>query len=331
MSTPTRRILVSGGAGYIGSTTVHLLLDSGYDVVVVDNLSRGHREAVDAARLRVVDLFDTAELIGVMQEKPCDAVIHFAAHSQVGESMKVPEIYFRNNVAGSLSLLTAMLRTGIRNIVFSSTAAVYGMPDRVPIVETEPSAPVNTYGESKAMVEKMLDWFDQIHGLRSVCLRYFNAAGADLECRVGEDHDPETHLIPLLFRAIRTGKPITLFGDDYATPDGTCIRDYIHVTDLAHAHIAALESLFAGGPSRKYNVATGRGFSVKEVLTAVERVTGKKVPYMIGPRREGDPPALVADSTSLQKDLSWRPKYSDLDRIVETAWAWANREVPIPA
>lgn len=330
MSSTQRRILVTGGAGYIGSVTVLLLLDSGYDVVVVDNLSRGHREAVESARLRVLDLFDVAALIGVMQEKPCDAVIHFAAHSQVGESMRVPEIYFRNNVAGSLSLLTAMLRTGIRNIVFSSTAAVYGMPDRIPIVESEPYAPVNTYGESKVMAEKMLDWFDQIHGMKSICLRYFNAAGADLKGRAGEDHDPETHLIPLLFRAIQSGKPVTLFGDDYDTPDGTCIRDYIHVTDLAHAHIVALESLFAGGPSRKYNVATGHGFSVREVLNAVENVTGKNVPFSIGPRREGDPPVLVADSTRLQLDLGWKPEYSDLPRIVETAWAWANRAAPTP-
>ncbi len=287
MSSPQRRILVTGGAGYIGSTTALLLLDAGYDVVVVDNLSRGHREAVDPARLRVVDLLDTDRLISVMKEKPCDAVIHFAAYIAVGESMKIPEVYFRNNVAGSLSLLTAMLKAGIGNIVFSSTAAVYGMPARVPISEFEPYAPVNAYGESKIMVEKFLDWFDQIHGMRSVCLRYFNASGADVQGRAGEDHEPETHLIPLLFRAIRTGKPVTLFGDDYDTPDGTCIRDYIHVSDLAQAHIAALESLFAGGPSRKFNVGTGTGFSVKEVLRAVEEVTGEKVPFVMGPRRDG--------------------------------------------
>jgi len=316
---------VTGGAGYIGSNTSLLLLDAGYDVVVVDNLSRGHREAVDPARLHVVDLLDTEGLIGVMKEKPCDAVIHFAAYIAVGESMKVPEIYFQNNVAGSLSLLTAMLKTGIGKIVFSSTAAVYGMPEHVPIRESEPYAPVNAYGESKVMVEKLLQWFDQIHGMRSVCLRYFNASGADVKGRAGEEHDPETHLIPLLFRAVQTGKPVTVFGDDYDTPDGTCIRDYIHVTDLAQAHIAALESLFAGGPSRKFNVGTGKGFSVKEVLNAVEDVTGKKVPFELGPRREGDPPLLVADSTQLQTELGWRPEHSELHRIVETAWAWASR------
>ena len=320
-----RRILVTGGAGYIGSHTVLRLLESGYEVLVADNLSRGHRERVDPARLRVVDVLDTEGLIGAMREKPCDAVIHFAAYIAVGESMKIPEVYFRNNVAGSLSLLTAMVQAGVGKIVFSSTAAVYGMPARVPIPESEPYAPVSPYGESKVMVEKMLDWFDQIHGMRSVCLRYFNASGADAGGRTGEDHEPETHLIPLLFRAIRTGQPITLFGDDYATPDGTCIRDYIHVTDLAQAHIAAVESLFAGGPSRKFNVGTGEGFSVREVLHAVEEVTGKKVPFQVGPRREGDPPLLVADSTRLQEELGWRPECSGLQRIVETAWKWASR------
>ncbi|HEU5022877.1 MAG TPA: UDP-glucose 4-epimerase GalE, partial [Bryobacteraceae bacterium] len=255
-----KRILVTGGAGYIGSHTVIQLQDAGYDVVVVDNLSRGHREAVDPARLRVVDLLDTEGLVRVMEEAPCAAVIHFAAYIAVGESMKIPAVYFRNNVSGSISLLDAMARTGIPNIVFSSTAAVYGMPERIPIAETEPYAPVNAYGESKVMVEKLLDWFDRIHGIRSICLRYFNAAGADPGGRAGEMHEPETHLIPLLFRAIRTGEPITLFGDDYPTDDGTCIRDYIHVTDLADAHIRAVEALAAGSPSRRFNAGTGRGF-----------------------------------------------------------------------
>src|SRR5579863_8087936 len=324
--TVSKRILVTGGAGYIGSNTTLQLLDAGYDVVVADNLSRGHREAVDPTRLRVVDLLDTEGLVRVMSEKPCDAVIHFAAYIAVGESMQVPEVYFRNNTAGSLSLLTAMLQAGIRRIVFSSTAAVYGMPARVPIPESEPSAPVNAYGESKVMVETLLEWFDRIHGMRSVCLRYFNASGADPKGRAGEDHEPETHLIPLLFRAVRTGNPVTLFGDDYATPDGTCIRDYIHVTDLAQAHIAAVEALVGGSESKKFNVGTGFGFSVREVLSAVEKVTGKKVPFQMGPRRDGDPPTLVADSTRLQRELGWKPEYSDLHRIVETAWAWANRK-----
>jgi UDP-glucose 4-epimerase len=321
----SKRILVTGGAGYIGSNTTLQLLDAGCDVVVVDNLSRGNREAVDPARLRVVDVLDTEGLVRVMQESPCDAVIHFAAYIAVGESMKVPEIYFKNNTAGSLSLLTAMVRAGVGKIVFSSTAAVYGMPERVPIPESAPSAPVNAYGESKVMVETLLEWFDRVHGVRSVCLRYFNASGADPKGRAGEDHDPETHLIPLLFRAVRTGKPVTLFGDDYATPDGTCIRDYIHVTDLAQAHIAAVEALCEGSESKKFNVGTGHGFSVKEVLNAVEEVTGKKVPFVMGPRRDGDPPVLVADSTRLQRELGWKPEYSDLRRIVETAWGWEKR------
>jgi len=322
-----RRILVTGGAGYIGSNTTLCLLDAGYDVVVVDNLSRGHRDAVDAARLREVDILDTEKLVRVMKEEPCDAVIHFAAFIAVGESMKDPGMYFRNNTAGSLSLLTAMEQAGTGKIVFSSTAAVYGMPEHVPIPETEPYEPVNAYGESKVMVEKLLGWYDRIHGMRSVCLRYFNASGADPKGRAGEEHEPETHLIPLLFRAVQTGKPVTLFGDDYATPDGTCIRDYIHVTDLAQAHIAAVEMLCAGGESNRYNVGTGRGYSVKEVLSAVEKVTGEKVPFTMGPRRDGDPPMLVADSTRLQQELGWRPRYSDLETIVETAWAWANRAV----
>jgi UDP-glucose 4-epimerase len=323
----SKRILVTGGAGYIGSNTTLQLLDAGYDVVVADNLSRSRRDAVDPARLRVVDLLDTDGLVRVMSEKPCDAVIHFAAFIAVGESMQVPEVYFKNNTGGSLSLLTAMLKAGVGKIVFSSTAAVYGMPARVPIAETEPSAAVNAYGESKVMVEKLLEWFDRIHGMRSVCLRYFNASGADPKGRAGEDHEPETHLIPLLLRAVQTGKPVTLFGDDYATPDGTCIRDYIHVTDLAQAHIAAVEALAGGSESKKFNVGTGRGFSVKEVLSAVEKATGKKVPFEMGPRRDGDPPILVADSTRLQQELGWKPVYSDLHRIVATAWAWANRDM----
>jgi UDP-glucose-4-epimerase GalE len=323
--TAPKRILVTGGAGYIGSHTALQLLDAGYDVVVVDNLSRGHREAVDPARLRVVDLQDTDGLVRVMNETPCEAVIHFAAYIAVGESMKVPELYFQNNVVGSLSLLTAMVRAGVNRMVFSSTAAVYGMPERVPIVEDEPYAPVNAYGETKVMVERLLHWFDQIHGIRSICLRYFNAAGADAAGRTGESHEPETHLIPLLFRAVRTGVPVTLYGDDYATPDGTCIRDYVHVTDLASAHILAVEALSAGGASGKFNAGTGHGFSVKEVLRAVEDVTGRTVPHAIGPRRDGDPPLLVADSALLQRQLGWTPRCSDLKTIVETAWRWEMR------
>ena len=320
-----KRILVTGGAGYIGSTTSLLLLDAGYDVILVDDLSRGHRDNVDPGRLRVLNILDTGGLTKLLTEEPCDAVIHFAAYIAVGESMKEPENYFHNNTSGSLSLFTAMARTGVKAAVFSSTAAVYGMPEKNPITEDQPYAPVSVYGESKVMVEKILGWFDVVHGLRSVCLRYFNASGAEKKLRVGERHDPETHLIPLLFRAVQTGEAVTIFGEDYETPDGTCIRDYIHVSDLAEAHVVAVESLLDGAPSNRFNVGTGSGFSVREVVHAVEEVTGRKVPYKVGPRREGDPAALVADSTRLRQTLGWTPRSSDLKNIVDTAWRFANK------
>jgi UDP-glucose 4-epimerase len=325
VQTLKKHILVTGGAGYIGSHTVQLLVERGYNVTVADNLSRGHRHAIDPDILREVDLADGEGLDRVFGGIPVDAVVHFAAYIAVGESMRAPELYFTNNTGGSLSLITAMLRHGVKYLVFSSTAAVYGNPATVIIPEDAPYAPVNPYGESKVMVEKMLGWFDQIHGLRSVCLRYFNASGADLKGRLGEEHDPETHLIPLLFRAIRTGEPVTIFGEDYPTPDGTCIRDYIHVQDLAEAHRLSLESLFAGGPSAKFNVGSGSGYSVREVIRAVEQVTGERVPATMGPRREGDPPVLVADSTRLKSTLGWDPKFSDLEQIVSTAWNFEQR------
>ena len=318
-------ILVTGGAGYIGSHTVHLLLKQGYDVTVVDNLSRGQLHNVDPERLREVDLADAGALNRVFDERHYEAVIHFAAYISVGESMQVPELYFANNVGGSLALLTAMVRSGTKKLVFSSTAAVYGMPARVPIPEDSAFAPVSTYGESKVMVEKVLHWFNEIHGLRSICLRYFNACGADAESGLGEEHEPETHLIPLLFRAILTGEPVTIFGEDYPTPDGTCIRDYIHVSDLAQAHILALESLLAGGTSGAFNVGTGSGYSVREVVRAVEEVTGRKVPYVIGPGRDGDPAELVADSTKLRRVLKWTPRYSGLREIVQSAWEFEEK------
>ena len=320
-----RKILVTGGAGYIGSHTVHLLLEQGHDVTVVDNLSKGHRHNVPAERLHVLDVADTAALAGLMRQKQCDAVIHFAAFIAVGESMREPERYFTNNLSGSLSLLTAMMQAGVKRIVFSSTAAVYGNPPGSPILETFPIQAVNPYGESKVMVETLLRWFDDIHHLRSVALRYFNACGADPEGRLGEEHDPETHLIPLLLRAVITGQPVTVFGDDYDTPDGTCIRDYVHVNDLAQAHILAVEHLMAGGASQQFNVGTGTGHSVMEVIRAVEEVTGKKVPYVVGPRREGDPPRLVASPDRLRKRLGWNPSFPDLHRIVEHAWRFASR------
>ena len=324
-------ILVTGGAGYIGSHTAHLLGQQGYDVTVVDNLSRGQRHNADPERLRVVDIGDTEGLCRIFTERSFDAVIHFAAYIAVGESMRLPELYFTNNVSGSLSLLTAMVRSGVRHLVFSSTAAVYGMPAAVPIKEDAPYAPVNPYGESKVMVEKILHWFDVVHGLRSISLRYFNASGADPEGKLGEEHEPETHLIPLLFRAILTGRPVTIFGEDYPTPDGTCIRDYIHVSDLAQAHIVALEWLMGGGGSDAFNVGTGSGYSVRQVVRAVEEITGKRVPYIVGPRREGDPAELVADSAKLRRALKWTPRYSDLHDIVSTAWNFEQKRKVQPA
>jgi UDP-glucose-4-epimerase GalE len=319
-----RKILVTGGAGYIGSHTVRMLLKQGHDVTVVDNLSKGHRHNVPAVRLHVVDLADTQALVRLLREKECEAVIHFAAFIAVGESMREPARYFRNNVCGSLSLLDAMVQCGVKHLVFSSTAAVYGDPQSSPIHEDFPIQAVNAYGESKVMVETLLGWFDQIHHLTSVCLRYFNASGCDPAGGLGEEHEPETHLIPLVLRAVLTGEPFTVFGDDYPTPDGTCIRDYIHVNDLAQAHILAVNYLCNGGASEKFNVGTGTGRSVREIIRAVEEVTGREVPYRIGPRREGDPPALVASSTKLREHLGWAPEYEDLKAIVEHAWQFAR-------
>lgn len=319
------KILVTGGAGYIGSHTTYFLQKSGHSVVVVDNLSYGHERVVPSGLLRVIDLRDTEKLVALMRQEHFDAVIHFAAFISVGESTQAPEKYFTNNTAGSLSLFEAMLQSDLKRVVFSSTAAAYGIPERDPITEDLPFAPINPYGESKVMTEKILEWLDRYREFRSIRLRYFNACGAEPEAGLGELHDPETHLIPLILQAVRTGKPVTLFGDDYPTPDGTCIRDYIHVSDLAEAHVLAVEHLINGGASNVFNVGTGHGHSVKEVLESVERVTGKKVPHTVGPRREGDPPRLVANSQKLQTTLGWKPTRTDLDRIVDDAWTFATR------
>lgn len=319
------KVLVTGGAGYVGSHTAHVLLRKGTEVVVVDDLSRGYRHNVDAARLHVRPLADTDFLVSLMQREQFDAVLHFAAYALVGESTEKPELYFRNNVAGTVSLLDAMSRVGLRRLVFSSTCAVYGEPLVVPISEDLPKAPLSPYGESKAIVETMLSWMDRCRGMRSVSLRYFNACGADPEAGLGEEHDPETHLIPLLLRATMTGQPITIFGDDYPTPDGTCVRDYIHVLDLAEAHITALDWLMADKPSGFFNVGTGGGYSVREVLGAVEKVVGKPVPFRIGPRRAGDAPVLVANPAKIQETLGWKARYTQIEDIVSMAWEFERK------
>jgi len=314
------KILVTGGAGYIGSITAHLLARRGYNVVAVDDLSRGHQHNMGRLPFHQMNLSNTSALADLLAREAVDAVIHFAAYIAVGESTQKPELYFSNNVGGTLSLLTAMAQSNVKRLVFSSTAAVYGTPQTVPIPEDSPFAPVSPYGESKVMVEKILGWLDPYRGLRSIALRYFNACGSDPESGLGEEHDPETHLIPLLLRAVVTETPITIYGDDYETPDGTCIRDYIHVTDLAEAHLLALEKLLAGGESNSFNVGTGTGHSVMEVLRAVEEVTGRAVPYEIGSRRAGDAPTLVANSDKLKRALGWKPRFPDLSDIVTTAW-----------
>jgi UDP-glucose 4-epimerase len=321
------KILVTGGAGYIGSHTVYQLRAQGFDVIVVDDLSKGHAGSVPAEILHVCSLFDRTQLVSLMQSENIEAVIHFAAFIAVGESTREPERYFHNNTGGSISLFSAMADAGVNKLVFSSTAAVYGNPTEIPITESATISAVNPYGESKVMVEKVLDWLDSTRGVRAIRLRYFNACGANNAAGLGERHDPETHLIPLILRAVRTGKPVTLFGDDYATPDGTCVRDYVHVDDLASAHIAAVNHLLNGGASNVFNAGTGHGFSVREVVTAVEKVTGLKVPYTMGPRREGDPAQLVADSSKLRQTLGWQPRFDTLESIIESAWVFEKQNI----
>jgi UDP-glucose 4-epimerase len=317
------RYLVTGGAGFVGSHAVLALLDRGDEVVVLDNLSQGHRAAVPAgATLVEADLADTARLAEVFATWRFDAVLHFAALSLVGASMRDPLHYIAENVAHSLRLAEAAIKAGCLRFVLSSTAALFGDPDRVPIDEDCRIAPSNPYGDSKRMVEEGLAWAARIHGLRYAALRYFNAAGSDPAGRAGEDHDPETHLIPLAIdAALGRRPPLTVFGQDYPTPDGTCIRDYVHVSDLAQAHLAALARLETHGACR-YNIGSGNGASVRDVIAAVERVGGRPVPHGIGPRREGDPAVLVAASDRLRAETGWVPQLGSLDDIVRTAWAW---------
>lgn len=318
-----RSILVTGGAGYIGSHTCKALAGAGYKPVSLDNLVYGHRAAVRWGPLVEGDLADRPLLERLMREHAVAAVIHFAAYAYVGESMQHPEKYFANNVTNTLSLLDAMRSCGVAHIVFSSSCATYGLPQRIPIDEQHPQLPVNPYGESKLFVERALKWYGQAYRLRSVALRYFNAAGADADGEIGEDHTPETHLVPLLIQAAlgRRG-PVEVFGTDYPTADGTAIRDYIHVTDLADAHVRALEYLLADQDSVALNLGTGRGYSVREVIAAVQRLSEAAVPTRDAPRRPGDPPVLVAQAAEARGRLGWRPRCSDLDNIVRTAWSW---------
>ncbi|WP_224361633.1 UDP-glucose 4-epimerase GalE [Hyalangium versicolor] len=320
------RVMVTGGAGYIGSVVTEELLRGGDDVVVYDSLYKGHREAVvEGAAFVKGDLLDTALLRETFAQHRVEAVVHMAADSLVGESVKEPAKYYRNNVLGGLSLLDAMRGSGVSSLVFSSTAAVYGEPAKQPIEETDPTQPTNPYGETKLAFERALRWYEGAYGLKFVSLRYFNAAGATE--RSGERHDPETHLIPLVLQAAAGQRPeITVFGDDYPTPDGTCVRDYVHVVDLAQAHVLALHALAKGHPSSIYNLGCGgEGYSVKQVIDCARRVTGREIPVRLGARRPGDPAVLIASSARIMRELNWRPQQQKLEAIVESAWSWMQR------
>ncbi|MDI1310110.1 MAG: UDP-glucose 4-epimerase GalE [Methylotenera sp.] len=316
-------VLVIGGAGYIGSHMVKMLLDAGHQVVTFDNLSSGFRDAVLGGEFVKGDLADTQLLCEVFEKYQPEAVMHFASYIQVGESVQHPAKYYFNNFTNTLNLLNTMVKYNVNNFIFSSTAAVFGEPEYVPIDEAHPKAPLNPYGRSKLMVEQILGDYEHAYGLKSVCLRYFNAAGADPSALLGERHEPETHLIPLVLQAI-SGKRthISVFGRDYDTPDGTCIRDYIHIVDLCSAHLLALTKLVKEGVSQRFNLGNGAGFSVQEVISVAEKVTGKKIKVVDAPRRDGDPARLVADATLAKNTLGWSPIYTDLATIIAHAWAW---------
>lgn len=318
------RILVAGGAGYIGSVVSAELLRAGHQVVVYDNLSHGHRRAVPrGAEVITGEIGDRAALDRAFQQHRPEAVMHFAALIEAGESMQAPERYFRNNTASTLTLLECMLQQGTRRLVFSSTAALYGNPGRTPIEEDAPLCPTNAYGESKLLVERMLGWFHQIHGLRYASLRYFNAAGAAGD--LGEDHRPESHLVPLVLQVAQGKRPsIAIYGADYDTPDGTCVRDYIHVADLSAAHLLALDAL-AGREQLIYNLGNGRGFSVRQVVEVARKVTGHAIPAKDAPRRAGDPAVLVASSEKIRRELGWQPRSPELEQIVASAWEWRRQ------
>lgn len=327
------KVLVVGGGGYIGSHMVKRLLRDGYSVTTLDNFSTGHRDAVSGGEVVTGDLADAALLSVLFARGNFDAVFHFASFIQVGESVRQPAKYYRNNFCNTLNLIDAMISANVRFFVFSSSAAVYGEPTYVPIDESHPIAPVNPYGVSKAMVEQVLKDYTRSNGLLSVSLRYFNACGADAEGQLGERHDPETHLIPLALQvALGKREALTIFGEDYDTPDGTCIRDYVHVDDLCEAHILALEYLKAGGMESVFNLGNGGGFSVAEILETAERVTGRRIRTVIGARREGDPARLVADSTRAKTVLNWQPRHCEISEIIQDAWAWelkVNRDMGV--
>lgn len=318
-------ILVCGGAGYIGSHMVADLLAQNKEVVILDNFEKGHEDAILGGKIYKGDLRDKFILNKIFTENHIEAVIDFAAYSLVGESMTEPLKYFNNNVFGTITLLEAMKEHGVKYIVFSSTAATYGEPENTPILESDKTIPTNAYGESKLLVEKILKWCDTCYGIKFTVLRYFNAAGAHINGQIGEDHSPETHLIPLILQvALNKRKEIMIFGDDYNTKDGTCVRDYIHVSDLASAHSLALDRLIAGGKSRIYNLGNGTGFTVKEVIDVARKVTGHPIPAIVSPRRAGDPATLIASSEKVISELKWKPKFNSLETIIETAWKWHN-------
>jgi UDP-glucose 4-epimerase len=315
-------VLVVGGAGYVGSHMVKELIARDYDVLVLDNLSTGYRRLVSGGRFIHGDLGDATVLDRLFSENHIDAVMHFAAFSLVGESVQLPLKYYQNNVAATIALIEAMIRHDVLRFVFSSTAAVYGEPDMTPIPETHPYRPTNPYGASKLSVERLLGDCDSAHGLKSICLRYFNAAGADLSGQIGEMHDPETHLIPLVLKAAMAKHPVKIFGTDYKTPDGTCLRDYVHVTDLARAHLLALDALMEGAESEVYNLGNSVGHSVRQVIEIAAKVTGKSIEVVEEDRRPGDPAVLVADCSKIKKSLKWQPRYETLETILQTAWNW---------
>ena len=322
------KILVTGGAGYIGSHATYLLIERGYDVVVVDNLSTGHREAVhEKAKFYQGDIGDYKFISNILKEEEIDGVIHFAAFSLVGESMENPYKYYENNVGKTNSLLKAIIDSGVNNIVFSSTAATYGEPKTIPILETDDTNPTNVYGETKLSMEKMIRWYNKAHGLNYVCLRYFNVAGAHPSGKIGEAHNPETHLIPIILQ-VASGRreKINVYGNDYDTKDGTCIRDYIHVVDLVDAHIKAIEYLFKGAESDVFNLGSGEGFTVYEMIEAARKVTEHEIPLEVTERRAGDPAKLIASSTKAREILGWKPQFEDINIMIKDAWNWEQNK-----